>query len=89
MSYISYLQCSQCGDHFDPEKVQTFCTKCQAPLLARYDLDTVRGNLDRDEIRHCPRGMWRWGELLPVLHENNVVTLGKGMHPCCLYQTLE
>ena len=81
MSYITYLQCSQCGDHFDPEKVQTFCTKCQAPLLARYDLDTVRGKLDRDEIRHRPRGMWRWGELLPVLQENNIVTLGEGDAP--------
>ena len=81
MSYITYLQCSHCGDHFDPENVQTFCTKCQTPLLARYDLDTARRELNRDEIRHRPKGMWRWRELLPVLHEENVVTLGEGDAP--------
>jgi threonine synthase len=81
MSYITYLQCSHCGDHFDPEKVQTFCTKCQTPLLACYDLGKARQELDRDEIYRRSRGMWRWRELLPVLDEHNMVTLGEGDAP--------
>ncbi len=81
MSYMTHLQCSYCGDRFDPAIVQTFCTRCQRPLLARYDLVTARGKLDRDEICHGLRGLWRWHELLPVFNETNIVTLGEGDAP--------
>ena len=81
MSYMTHLQCSNCGDRFDAGKVQTFCTKCQKPLLVVYDLSAARRNLDRDEFRHRPRGMWRWRELLPVVHEDHIVSLGEGDAP--------
>ncbi len=81
MSYITYLQCSHCDDHFNSTRVQTFCTKCQTPLLARYDFVKARQELDRDEIYRRSRGMWRWRELLPVLDERNMVTLGEGDAP--------
>jgi threonine synthase len=81
MSYITYLQCSHCGNHFNHETVQTFCTKCQTPLLVRYDLGKARQELDRDEICRHSRGMWRWRELLPVIDECNIVTLGEGDAP--------
>lgn len=81
MSYITHLQCYSCGNHFDVEKIQTFCPDCQSPLLARYDLDAGRENLDRDEIRHRPRGMWRWMELLPVHEPKNMICLGEGDTP--------
>jgi threonine synthase len=81
MSYLKYLECYSCGNHFDPEEIQTFCPDCQAPLLARYDLDGARKKLDRDEFRHRPRGMWRWGELLPVREQTNMIALGEGDTP--------
>jgi threonine synthase len=81
MSYIIYLECYSCGNHFDSEKVQSFCPDCQAPLLARYDLDTAREKLDRDEIRRRPLGMWRWRELLPVHDPKNMINLGEGDTP--------
>ena len=81
MSFITYLQCYSCGNHFDSEKIQTYCPDCQSPLLARYDLITARENLDRDEIRHRPRGMWRWQELLPVHDLDNMIYLGEGDTP--------
>jgi len=81
ISFFSHLQCSHCGEFLDPEKVQTFCTKCQTPLLARYDLASVRKHVDRDEIRHRPKGMWRWHELLPVFDAKNIVSLGEGDAP--------
>jgi len=37
-SYLTHLECSQCGRSFDAGQLQTFCPDCQAPLLARYDL---------------------------------------------------
>ena len=81
MSHLLDLQCSSCGRSFDPRQIQSFCSDCQAPLLARYDLAAARRTLDRDEFRRRPAGMWRWRELLPVLALENVVTLGEGDAP--------
>jgi threonine synthase len=81
MSYLIDLRCSDCGRSYSPLQVQTFCPDCQAPLLANYDLEKARSELDRDEIRCRPHGMWRWGELLPVYDPANMVTLGEGDTP--------
>ncbi len=81
LSYLTYLECSECGLHFDPDRPQTFCPDCSASLLARYDLAAARRDLDRDEIRRRPRGMWRWRELLPVRDPARIVTLGEGDAP--------
>jgi threonine synthase len=77
-SLILELECPNCGKVFSSGKIQTFCQDCQSPLLARYDLDTARKHLDRDAIRHRPRGMWRWVELLPIQDPQNIVSLGEG-----------
>lgn len=81
MTYFDYLECSQCNNRFDARQVQTFCPACQAPLLARYDLQSARRRLDRDGIRRRPWGMWRWRELLPVFDPQNIVSLGEGDTP--------
>src|SRR5512139_3502723 len=81
MSYLHELVCSECGRAFPAEQIQTFCLDCQAPLLARYDLVVARDRLDRDEITHRSRGMWRWMELLPVHDPANIVSLGEGDTP--------
>jgi threonine synthase len=81
MSYLTHLECSGCGNHFAADKIQTYCPDCQAPLLARYDLKTASQQLNPDEIRRRPFGMWRWHELLPVLKSENIVTLGEGDAP--------
>ena len=77
-SFLLNLECSNCGKEFSPDQVQTFCTDCQSPLLARYDLATARKRIDRDEIWRRSSGMWRWGELLPVKDPQNFVYLGEG-----------
>jgi threonine synthase len=81
MSYLIDLQCSQCGRSYDCAQIQTCCFVCQAPLLARYDLDSARQRLDPLEISNRPRGMWRWAELLPVVDAVNQVSLGEGDTP--------
>jgi threonine synthase len=81
MTYLIELQCSECGKLFDPGVIQTYCQDCQAPLLARYDLEKASRNLDRDVFRVRPRGMWRWHELLPVEDEQNRISLGEGDTP--------
>ncbi|HUF38212.1 MAG TPA: threonine synthase [Anaerolineales bacterium] len=87
-SLLTYLECADCGNHFDPDRIHTFCPTCQAPLLARYDLDKGKAALDRDEFRTRPVGMWRWEELLPVRDPANFVSLGEGDTPLLLTQRL-
>lgn len=77
-SYITTLECSHCGRSFSSDEIQTYCPDCQAPLLARYDLQAVRKTVKRDELRSRPRGMWRWHELMPVKDRENFVFLGEG-----------
>lgn len=81
MSYLTHLECSACGNHFDVNKLQTFCSDCQAPLLARYNLESAKSRVDRDEFRLRPAGMWRWRELLPVFDPENMIYLGEGDTP--------
>jgi threonine synthase len=80
-SYLSHLICPLCGERFNPANLQTFCPACPSPLLARYDLQSLRTHLDRDEIARRQRGMNRWHELLPTLSPWNVITLGEGDTP--------
>jgi threonine synthase len=82
-SYLFDLSCSSCGKSFDSRTVQTFCTDCNAPLLANYSLTEIKNKLDREELRTRPKGMWRWFELLPVLDEviAQDASLGEGDTP--------
>ncbi|MBT4533889.1 MAG: pyridoxal-phosphate dependent enzyme, partial [Chloroflexi bacterium] len=81
MSTLTHLECSHCGDKFDADFLQTYCKKCNTPLLARYDLTAVREKLSKEVIANRPSGMWRWRELLPVRDTANIITLGEGDSP--------
>ncbi len=81
MSFLHHLECSACGQEFDPAIVQTFCQDCQAPLLVRYDLVKGRAGIDRDAIARRPKGMWRWREMLPVMAQEHMLSLGEGDAP--------
>src|SRR5215211_4332944 len=78
LSYLSYLECSGCSREYSYNELHTFCPACQSPLLSIYDLKKARQQVDRDEIAHRKKGMWRWQELLPVLHTENQIFLGEG-----------
>ncbi|HEX5837257.1 MAG TPA: threonine synthase [Anaerolineales bacterium] len=80
-SYLTHLECSKCGRSYSPAEIQTFCQDCTATLLPRYDLNAVRQHVDRDKVSRRARGMWRWHELLPVVKEENIVSLGEGDAP--------
>jgi threonine synthase len=81
VSYLSHLECSRCGELFDADRVQSYCKKCDAPLLPRYDLEKARGEIDRERMRSRGSGLWRWREVLPVCSPHNIVTLGEGDAP--------
>ena len=89
LSYLSILECSGCGKEYPYHQIHTFCPSCQSPLLALYDLKRARQFVDRDEISHRQKGMWRWHELLPVLNVENQVFLGEGDTPLLSLPHLE
>lgn len=80
-SSLSHLECPACGRKLNADQLQTFCIECCSPLLARYDLDALRHNLRREQIKARPRGLWRWAELLPVRRVEHRLTLGEGDTP--------
>lgn len=78
MSRLVYLECPECGERHDPDRLQTYCLKCDSPLLARYDLSTP---IDKESIASRTGGIWRWRELLPLRDESFIVYLGEGDTP--------
>jgi threonine synthase len=80
-SYLSHLECPECGKIFNADQLQTYCLDCRSPLYARYDLPAVRSSLKRTTFSRRPRGLWRWAELLPVRSPANRLTLGEGDTP--------
>lgn len=79
-SYVSHLECPVCDTTYDANKIQQLCT-CGSPLLVRYDLERIRNEVKRSAIRERNHDLWRYHELLPVQHEDHVITLGEGMTP--------
>lgn len=80
-SALTHLECPECGNKSDADRVQNFCADCLSPLLARYDLNMVAASINRTQITSRPRGLWRWSELLPVRKEKYRLTLGEGDTP--------
>jgi threonine synthase len=79
-STLSHLECSRasCRHPVSASERQNLCAKCQAPLLARYDLEAARRTLTLDAVRARVMSMWRYAEVLPG---GSPVTLGEGMTP--------
>jgi len=80
-SYLSHLECPECGQHFLADQLQTICTDCNSPIFACYDLASLKGSLTQEEVKQRTRGIWRWAELLPVRKSSFRITLGEGDTP--------
>ena len=81
MSYLSHLECSECGQTYNAHELHNLCPKCGAPLWVRYDLDRARHELDRDRFASRPASLWRWAELLPIDDLAQRIDLGEGGTP--------
>lgn len=80
--FLTHLVCSSCGAQHDAQRLQNLCTKCQKPLLAKYDLKAISRKLTRQKLRaRADRSLWRFRELLPLLHNVDPISLGEGGTP--------
>ncbi|MBU6122989.1 threonine synthase [Hymenobacter siberiensis] len=78
LSRLAALHCSACGTEYSAFDLQRVSACCNVPLVADYDLHQP---LSRAVIDQADTSMWRYGALLPLLHEENKVTLGEGLTP--------
>jgi threonine synthase len=79
-SFITGLVCPKCKKHYDHRQIQHLC-ECGSPLLAEYDLEGAGKQVNPDLIKNRPANLWRYAELLPVLDDSNIVSLGEGWTP--------
>lgn len=79
-SFAKNLYCPKCGKEYSLKEVHHLC-ECGAPLLVAYDLEAARKVLRRDTFAGREASLWRYRELLPVMDDRNIVTLGEGVTP--------
>lgn len=76
------LTCSACGLNHDVMQLQNLCSRCQKPLLAGYDLESLKKRFTPEVVRgRALRSMWRFWDVLPVDDPSQAVSLGEGLTP--------
>ena len=79
MGQPAALVCKACEREYNPRQLQNLCA-CGAPLLVRYDLESVRKSWKKDQLGSGPMSLWRYHPVLPADLEE-AVTLGEGFTP--------
>jgi threonine synthase len=81
MHFVKHLECAFCGQIYRTDRVVGLCESCARPLWVKYDIDALRGSVDRDSLKQRPETMWRYAEMLPVFQPESIVSLGETMTP--------
>ena len=79
--YVTHLECAACGVRHEARQLQNLCRECGKPLLVRYDLERVAAQVKKESLRERAGNLWRYREVLPVAHAENIVSLGEGWTP--------
>ena len=81
MSFVTHLECANCGQHYDAAQVHNLCTACQRPLWVRYDLAALKKAFSKKALFGRPPTIWRYLEMLPVNDPGNIVSLTETITP--------
>ncbi|MGB5484583.1 threonine synthase [Parasphingorhabdus sp.] len=79
-NFVTHLECSKTGESLPAGTVHNL-SPAGAPILVRYDLEAVAGQLTKEKLAGRPADLWRYRELLPVNSAANIVSLGEDMTP--------
>lgn len=79
--YATHLECANCAKTFEANRKHFLCTNCGKPLLVRYDLAKAAATLTKESLAGRTPSLWRYREVLPVVDNANIVTLGEGFTP--------
>lgn len=76
------LECINCGYRVRYDRPLPACPQCGENILeAKYDLAELRRTGWAETIKTRPPGLWRYHELLPLYHTENIVSMGEGYTP--------
>ena len=81
MSFVTHLECANCGVRYAAGEVHNLCTACGKPLWVRYDLDAIKQRLHKQDLAGRASTIWRFFELLPVSDPAHIVSLGETSTP--------
>jgi threonine synthase len=79
--YVTHLECASCGLTHEAQRLHNLCRECGKPLLVRYDLNKAKLSLTKESLARRPDNLWRYREVLPVINDENIVSLGEGWTP--------
>jgi len=80
-SFLTHLECTYCGEVFSSEEPHRLCDDCGKVLYPRYDISSARKSLKKEDLLYRSSNMWRYFEMMPIINESNIVTLGEGFTP--------
>ncbi len=75
-TFVTHLECSMTGERYEADTLHNL-SHVGRPLLVRYDLEGVGAALTPAQLAGRPADLWRYRELLPVRHTENIVSLGE------------
>ncbi len=78
---VTHLECALCGLRHEANTLPNLCVTCGKPLLVRYDLEKATETLTPGSLAARGSSLWRYREVLPVVREENIVSLGEGWTP--------
>ncbi len=87
MSLARTIKCLECGKEYPLSEIIYNCGDCASKGLFRgttdifYDLEEAKEKYSRKVLEKRKPGVWKYTELLPILDESNVVTMGEGGTP--------
>ena len=79
-TFVTHLECSYTGETYEADRIHGLSREGK-PLLVRYDLAALGAGLDRETLSARSGGLWKYLELLPVRHEENIISLGEELTP--------
>src|SRR5690348_2056811 len=71
MTFVTGLQCRECGQSYPQEPLHV-CDTCFGPLEIQYDYERIKKSISRATIAAREHNLWRYRELLPIDGEPRV-----------------
>lgn len=78
---LLHFFCPQCKSLVPPLGLSQRCNACGSVLVAGYDYKAIGDKLGQADLYSRARTIWRYQELLPVMDEASIVSLGEGLSP--------
>ncbi len=81
-SFVRSMKCARCGKEYESASGAIRCVnRDDGRLDIFYDYDLLASVLNPEELSRRNKGVWKYRELLPVMDQNHIISLGEGGTP--------